>query len=156
MSTEDKIDRIGALFARIPQIKFAYIFGSCARGDYGPASDIDVAVFLDRRLSPFAFRLCLIETMLRELGTERFDLIILNNAPPVLKYEVVRQGLVIKEDKKGASISRRKRLVNKAALTTRLERLREYLGILESVMAANVGFPCKWLKPRTETLFERR
>jgi predicted nucleotidyltransferase len=100
MSTEDKIDRIGTLFARIPQIKFAYIFGSCGRGDYGPASDIDVAVFLDRRLSLFAFRLRLIETMMRELGTERFDLIILNNAPPVLKYEVVRQGLVIKEDKK--------------------------------------------------------
>jgi uncharacterized protein len=100
MLTEDKIERIGAYFARIPQIKFAYIFGSCARGDHGPASDIDIAVFIDRRLSPFAFRLRLIETMMRELRTERFDLIILNDAPPVLKYEVVRQGLVIKEDKK--------------------------------------------------------
>jgi hypothetical protein len=37
---------------------------------------------------------------MRELGTERFDLIILNDASPVLKYEVVRQGRVIKEDKK--------------------------------------------------------
>jgi len=96
----DKIERIGAYFARIPQIKFAYVFGSGARGDHGPASDLDVAVFLDRRVSSFAFRLRLIETMMQELGTERFDLIILNDAPPVLKYEVVRQGRVIKEDKK--------------------------------------------------------
>jgi predicted nucleotidyltransferase len=100
MSTEAKIERIGAFFARVPQIKFAYVFGSCARGDHGPASDLDIAVFLDRRVSSFAFRLRLIETMMQELGTERFDLIILNDAPPVLKYEVVRQGRVIKEDKK--------------------------------------------------------
>ena len=100
MSTETKIERIGAYFARIPQIKFAYVFGSIARGDHGPASDIDVAVFLDRRISSFAFRLRMIETMMRELGTDRFDLVILNDAPPVLKYEVVRQGRVIKENKK--------------------------------------------------------
>lgn len=98
MTTEDRAEKIAGLFARTPRIKFAYLFGSCARGDQGPASDIDIAVFLDRRLSVFAYRLRLIDVLTRELGTERFDLIILNDAPPVLKYEVVRQGRVIKED----------------------------------------------------------
>jgi len=82
MTTEGRAEKIAGLFARTPRIKFAYLFGSCARGDQGPASDIDIAVFLDRRLSVFTYRLQLIDVLMRELGTDRFDLIILNDAPP--------------------------------------------------------------------------
>jgi hypothetical protein len=39
------------------------------------------------------------ETLSRALGTERFDLVILNDVSPVLRYEVMRKGRVIKENK---------------------------------------------------------
>ena len=93
------MDTIKGVLARSAEVKFAYVFGSCARGDTGPLSDVDVAVFLDSRGEPFDFRLRLMETLSRALGTERFDLVILNDAFPVLGYEAMREGRVIKENK---------------------------------------------------------
>lgn len=100
LSGPDKaLKAISALLARTPQVKFAYIFGSRARGDAGPLSDIDVAVYLDPACSPLDYRLRLMEELARALGSERFDLVTLNDSSPVLKYEVVREGRVVKEDK---------------------------------------------------------
>ncbi|WP_305042492.1 type VII toxin-antitoxin system MntA family adenylyltransferase antitoxin [Geoalkalibacter sp.] len=96
----DILDRLRDFLIRIPQVKFAYAFGSHARGDVGPLSDIDIAVFLDRRMSIFNYRLRLMESLARELGTERLDLVTLNDAPVVLRFEVVRGGRVIKENRK--------------------------------------------------------
>lgn len=47
-SPSDILDRLRDSLIRIPQVKFAYVFGSHARGDVGPLSDIDIAVFLGR------------------------------------------------------------------------------------------------------------
>ena len=94
-----QLDVITGVLARSAEVKFAYVFGSCARGDTGPLSDVDMAVFLDSRVESFDFRLRLMEALSRALGTERFDLVILNDASPVLRYEVIREGRVIKEIK---------------------------------------------------------
>jgi predicted nucleotidyltransferase len=100
MLVEKAIATIKSLLAQNPYVKVAYLFGSCARGDAGPLSDIDIAVLLDGRVSPFDFRLRLSATLAQELGTENFDLVTLNDSPLLLKYEVVRGGRVIKDDKK--------------------------------------------------------
>lgn len=81
-------------------MKFAYLFGSCARGEEGPLSDIDLAIYLDNRLDLFAARLRFMEQLIRLLKGQPFDLVVLNNAPITLQYEVIRGGKVIKEDKK--------------------------------------------------------
>jgi len=91
--------KISGLLDEIPQVEFAYIFGSRARGDAGSLSDVDVAVFLDYRVSFFEWRLRLMEDLAKVLGSEHFDLVILNDASPVLKYEVIRERCVIKESK---------------------------------------------------------
>ena len=70
-----------------------------ARDEAGPLSDIDIAVLLDGRVSPFDFRLRLAAELAQALGSEHFDLVTLNDAPLLLKYEAVRGGRVIKEDK---------------------------------------------------------
>lgn len=82
-----------------PRIKFAYLFGSMARQTPGPLSDLDVAVYLDRRLDLFSWRLRLMTALAKALGSEKFDLVVLNQAPVVLRYEVVRGGVVLKEDR---------------------------------------------------------
>ena len=99
MIVEDALTKISSLLAQNSDVKFAYLFGSCARGDVGPLSDVDIAVFLDGRVSPFDFRLRLAAELAQALGSEHFDLVTLNDAPLLLKYEVVRGGRVIKEDK---------------------------------------------------------
>lgn len=100
MLVENAIATIKSLLAQNPHVKVAYLFGSCARGDVGPLSDVDIAVLLDGRVSPFDFRLRMSASLAQELGTEHFDLVTLNDSPLLLKYEVVRGGRVIKEDKK--------------------------------------------------------
>ena len=99
MIFEDALTIISSLLAQNSHVKFAYLFGSCARGDVGPLSDVDIAVFLDGRVSPFDFRLRLAAELAQALGSEHFDLVALNDAPLLLKYEVVRGGRVLKEDK---------------------------------------------------------
>jgi predicted nucleotidyltransferase len=81
------------------KVKFAYLFGSTARNAAGPLSDLDVAVYLDGRVDFFTTRLLLMESLAKRLGTEKFDLVVLNNAPVVLKFEVLKNGRLLKEDR---------------------------------------------------------
>lgn len=81
------------------KIKFAYLFGSFARDDTGPLSDVDVAVYLDEKVDLFRYKLKLIEALAAVLKSDNFDLIILNDATAVLKYEVIRNGMILKDDR---------------------------------------------------------
>ena len=78
-------------------VLFAYLFGSSARGTTGPLSDVDVAVYLDEKADLFECRLRLMRVLSRVLKTERVDVIVLNEAPMLLGYAVIRDGVVIKE-----------------------------------------------------------
>jgi len=80
-------------------VKFAYLFGSLATGTSGPLSDLDLAVYLDGRLDLFTCRLKLMEALAKVLKTENFDLVVLNQASLVLKHEVIRDGVVLKDDR---------------------------------------------------------
>lgn len=81
-------------------IKFAYLFGSCVRNGNGPLSDIDLAVYLDKRLDFFSARLHLLEELSRLFKEQPYDLVVLNNASLILQYEVIREGIILKENKK--------------------------------------------------------
>jgi len=80
-------------------IKFAYLFGSCARNATGPLSDIDLAVYLDKRFDYFSARLRFMGDLDRLLKGHSFDLVILNEAPLILQYEVIRENVILKENK---------------------------------------------------------
>lgn len=90
---------VTSFFSRQPVVKFAYLFGSLAVDATGPLSDVDLAIRLDGRVDPFTTRLILSEALAKELKSECFDLVVLNNAPLVLKYEIVKNGVVLKEDR---------------------------------------------------------
>lgn len=95
----DKIETVKTFLAGEGKVKFAYLFGSFASDTAGPLSDLDLAVYLDGRLDFFGYRLVLMESLARVLRTENFDLVVLNVAPLVLKNEVVRHGVVLKDDR---------------------------------------------------------
>jgi uncharacterized protein len=82
------------------KVLFAYLFGSQARKDTGPLSDLDIAVYLDETVEDlFSYRLRLIEMMMKILKDERVDIVVLNNANPLLRHEVMKVGIVLKENK---------------------------------------------------------
>lgn len=81
-----------------PEILDAYLFGSRARGDAGALSDIDVAVFIDEDLAepgPYGYDAELITDLMIELGTNEIDVVLLNQAPPLLYHRVLRDGKLL-------------------------------------------------------------
>ncbi|GBE55022.1 nucleotidyltransferase domain protein [archaeon BMS3Bbin15] len=74
-------------------VKLAYLFGSVARGEEGKLSDVDVAVLLDDSLDKkerFDLQLELISGITEILKTDGVDLVIINDAPLSLNYEIIK------------------------------------------------------------------
>jgi predicted nucleotidyltransferase len=85
------------LFHKHP-VRLAYLFGSQATRRTHPSSDIDVAVLLDESLTldeRFAERLQLLDDLSRIFGTDQVDLVMLNEASPLLAYETLRHGVLL-------------------------------------------------------------
>lgn len=84
-SIRDLRDRLDA----VPEIVFAFLFGSRARGEARPDSDWDIAIYLRQDLSAeqrFRLRLRLAGD-LEDLG--EVDVVILNDAPPFLAHRAI-------------------------------------------------------------------
>lgn len=89
-------ERLAELLSARQEILEAYLFGSRAGGLGQPHSDIDVAVFIDLdrvESDPFGYRSQLTAAVMSGLGTNAVDVVILNSAPPLLYYRVLRDGL---------------------------------------------------------------
>jgi predicted nucleotidyltransferase len=70
----------------------AMLIGSQARGDSGPLSDVDIAIWHDPGLEPSA-RLRLQLQLAAEgggaLGTDEVDVVMLNRAPPLMRHRAM-------------------------------------------------------------------
>ena len=76
---------------------FVYLFGSYAKETYNRDSDIDVAVYLRDLASVESFEYKIEETLrLQDLLKKSVDIVILNNASPILANQVFRHGVLIK------------------------------------------------------------
>ena len=113
---QDIISAVKEQVARDVHVRFAYLFGSQALDKTTALSDIDIAVFLDKGVDPLYYRLKLIETFTRATRKENIDIVVLNQATPLLKHEVISAGIVLKE-------AREERLLFETAV------LREYLDL---------------------------
>jgi len=79
-------------------VVLAYLFGSHASGRAGPLSDVDVAVLLTGRPSArgcFKRRLDIIGGLMSLFHMNDVDVVILNQAPLALRYQVVRSGILV-------------------------------------------------------------
>ena len=85
-------------FKHLEYVGLAYIFGSMARADNGMLSDIDIAVYLKNGLSnqeQNQKRLELISGLTTLLKSNKVDLVIMNRAPPVLNFEVIKVNMPV-------------------------------------------------------------
>jgi predicted nucleotidyltransferase len=92
------IDALGRYFGSRRHVLFAYLFGSHARGQAGPLSDVDTAIFLDNSVAfdrYFDERLEMTGGVMDVLGVDEVDVAILNQTPIALNYRVVRDGVVL-------------------------------------------------------------
>jgi len=97
----DEEKRVAEFLSKQEHVKLAYLFGSVAEGKEGKLSDVDIAVFLDESLSKperFNLQLKLISGLTSIMKTDRIDLTVMNNAPLLLKYNIIKHGKILKED----------------------------------------------------------
>jgi len=82
-------------FAGRPEVLVAYLFGSQARGRPTPISDVDFAVLLSEavpRESYLDYRIALMQELTRIFRSDEVQVVILNQAPPLLAYKVIVEG----------------------------------------------------------------
>ena len=87
------MDKLSRFFRGQKEVRVAYLFGSVASGKTGPLSDVDVGVFLDESLSKkkrFRLNLRLISEISGILKTDRLDVVLMNDVPVSLNYEIIK------------------------------------------------------------------
>lgn len=96
---KDRIKKIKSLLLPRKEIVLAYLYGSSAKGTSRPYSDVDVAILLDENISvkegPYGYRAEMLAVLMKTLRTNQIDLVILNDAPPFLTFQVVRYGKLL-------------------------------------------------------------
>jgi len=90
-------------FSSKDNVILAYLFGSTVGGDAGRLSDIDIGVLMDEKLAKkdrFDLELELMSDVAILIKKNKIDLIILNEAPLLLAYNIIKTGIILKSDEK--------------------------------------------------------
>jgi predicted nucleotidyltransferase len=80
------------------EVRLAYLFGSQAKRKAHALSDVDIAVLLTEQSSPLEqsrARMRLMSELMRLLGREDVDVVLLNQAPLLLRHRVLRDGRLL-------------------------------------------------------------
>jgi predicted nucleotidyltransferase len=94
----DLLDRLRERAASLPEVRLAVVFGSTARGQARKDSDVDLGLLL----GPVSRRERLhVEAELARAAGREVDFIDLDEAPPLLRFEITRDGVVILEREEG-------------------------------------------------------
>ena len=102
------IDKLKRYFGGRPEVLFAYLFGSCAAGLEREESDIDIAVYFNplnkraeyEKRQEYPQESEIRFDLVRMLETDNLDLVVLNQAYPVLASSIIEYGIpiVIKDE----------------------------------------------------------
>jgi predicted nucleotidyltransferase len=128
--------RIAEVLEPRREILEAYLFGSHARGANQLHSDVDIAVFIDEGEAEsglFGYQSELTAALMSALGTNSVDVVILNNAPPLLYHRVLRDGQRLVSRNLQATTAREGRALSRYCdFAPQLDRIDAALGVAGS------------------------
>lgn len=87
------LEKLRAALEQLPAVRFAVLFGSAAQGTSRSKSDVDIGVSLESG----ADRSPTLGVVLERAIGRPVDLVWLDEAPPLLRFEIARAGLVLVE-----------------------------------------------------------
>ncbi len=93
-STDDAMTLILPILKTEHRILIAYLFGSRVVKKDDLSSDIDIAIYTSNDFSWQDYYL-LYGSLTKALHSERFDLLWLNRAEPILSFDVIKNGKVL-------------------------------------------------------------
>ena len=87
------INKCRDILIRYDKIVFAYLFGSYTKGNIREDSDIDVAIYLKDTMDTYEY--LGIKMDLSDRLKKEVDLVVLNDATPLFKYEIYRNNILL-------------------------------------------------------------
>jgi predicted nucleotidyltransferase len=93
------------------EVRLAYLFGSHAKGEATELSDVDLAVSFDVGVDVRKVHGELLDDLVRELETDRIDLVVLEEIPPPLAFRIIRDGERLVARDPGEDVSFRTRTI---------------------------------------------
>jgi predicted nucleotidyltransferase len=96
-SIDDMVKKLKKSLSMHSDIVLVFLFGSYVKGDITFFSDLDIAIFFTGTIDYYRINV-LREDISEMLGVE-VDIVVLNNASPVIKMQVLKKGtLLINKD----------------------------------------------------------
>jgi len=92
---QDLPPKLSRLLDADPRVEAAWLFGSVARGDDGPTSDLDVGVLLGEAPRTLLGQPWSLAEELTAAAGREVDLVVLNDAPVDLVVRVFRDGQLL-------------------------------------------------------------
>ncbi|MFQ5605395.1 MAG: nucleotidyltransferase domain-containing protein [bacterium] len=92
------IQILSELFQSIEEVDFAYAFGSLSKGPFTKISDVDVAIHVSDSVdfrADWQFRIRMMGLVMDAVKFDSVDLVILNHSSLLLKYEVLKHGILL-------------------------------------------------------------
>lgn len=111
---QDKVPEIVEAVEADPDVNALFAFGSLATGTLMPLSDLDFGILLNNRLDKnqrFDKHIQLIGVFTDTFRTDDIDLIILNDAPKRMAFQILKTGKMLACKNTAALTSFRERLV---------------------------------------------
>jgi uncharacterized protein len=95
----DAVARLAAALAALPEVELAYLFGSYAQGRDRAESDIDIAIQVHRDAAhdKRATLARLFDRLGRVVPSDRLDLVLLDDAPSLLRHRILTSGRLLFE-----------------------------------------------------------
>ncbi len=94
-----------------PDLLYAVVFGSAARGESRADSDVDVAIELRRGAARDVHAIGRLAARLESAAGRPVDLVLMDEAPPPLAYRVFRDGRLLIERDHAALVNRKARAI---------------------------------------------
>lgn len=90
----DLLERLRQQIGGSPEIQLAVLFGSTARGTDRPGSDVDLGILLAPYSPALRFK---VEAQLGRAARRAVHVVLLDEAPPLLRFEISRDGVLLFE-----------------------------------------------------------
>jgi len=97
LSIEEIKEKLGPLFEE-EGLRLVFLFGSAVSGKMHNRSDIDIAFLYNKPVDILA----LTNKVIKHLHADNIDVVDLKRTSPLMKYSVVKNGLLIYEGEEGA------------------------------------------------------
>ncbi|MFL6196590.1 MAG: type VII toxin-antitoxin system MntA family adenylyltransferase antitoxin [Thermoanaerobaculia bacterium] len=92
------VERLRQSAASLPEVRLAVLFGSTARGQARKGSDVDLGVLLNPDTREARDKA---QAELGRAAEREVDVVFLDEAPPLLRFEVSRDGELLLEREEG-------------------------------------------------------